>query len=143
MTALPPPLTGACADWGGRWLHLPWEAPPLSMNQRLHHMKRARLTADIRQTTAWLARQQRLPRAVRHVHVWLVYCPPTRHRRDTDNLMATLKPAADGLVDAGLVPDDTPEWMTKHMPQIGPRRKPGEVWLRVAWLPPREGDDDE
>lgn len=33
-----------------------------------------------------------------------------------DNLVPTLKAAADGLVDAGVVRDDTPDLMTKVMP---------------------------
>jgi len=31
----------------------------------------------------------------------------TRRRRDRDNLLASLKPAFDGLADAGLVVDDS------------------------------------
>jgi len=48
-----------------------------------------------------------------HLTVGLVWFVNTRAARDEDNTVATLKPVCDGLVDAGLVPDDTPQWMTK------------------------------
>ena len=57
-------------------------------------------------------------------------------RRDADNLIATLKPFADGLVDAGLTPDDTPSFMTKHMPVIIVRKDvtPGiRFVLETTW----------
>jgi crossover junction endodeoxyribonuclease RusA len=40
----------------------------------------------------------------------------TNRRRDTDNAMGSLKSVYDGIVDSGLVPDDTPEYMERKMP---------------------------
>lgn len=110
-------------------LPLPWVRPPLSANQRLHWGTCARLARDIRTTTAWLARAAQIPAAA-HLGVTLVWAPGDRRRRDVDNLVPTLKPCCDGLVDAGVVADDTPRWMTKHMPLIldGPGRG---LWLDV------------
>lgn len=47
-----------------------------------------------------------------------------------DNLVPTLKIACDALVDAKIVPDDTPEFMTKYMPVIVSDSKPG-MWLEI------------
>jgi crossover junction endodeoxyribonuclease RusA len=50
--------------------------------------------------------------------VQLHYRPRTVRRRDTDNLVALLKPVCDGLVAVGVVADDTPEFMSKPEPVI-------------------------
>lgn len=34
-----------------------------------------------------------------------------KRQRDEDNLTASLKPAFDGIVDAGLIPDDSSEYL--------------------------------
>lgn len=94
-----------------------WSKPPLNMNDRMHYQVKARHTASIRTTAYLLARQAHIP-ACEHVEVAMVWTVPTRGRRDAENPVATLKPFCDGLVDAGVVPDDTPEFMTKLMPVI-------------------------
>lgn len=115
-------------------LDLPYEKPPLSMNDRKHHMARARITRQIRSTTAWLAKEAKVPTGRDHVEVRLHYRPRENRRRDADNLMPVLKAACDGLVDAGLVDDDTPELMHKLMPVIHPAEKgcPGALWLTIG-----------
>ena len=40
-----------------------------------------------------------------------------RKRRDEENPMYDFKSYCDGLVDAGVVPDDIPKYMTKLMPR--------------------------
>lgn len=115
---LPPPLPGLDAVEYGRWtLMLPYETPPLTANQRMHHMARHRHVKALRGTTTMLARAARIPEldACRVTLTWFVQ---TRHRRDADNVVPTLKAACDGLVDAGVVPDDTPDLMSKLMPVI-------------------------
>ncbi|MFJ3029853.1 hypothetical protein ACIPEQ_13500 [Curtobacterium sp. NPDC087080] len=115
---LPPPLPGLDDVETGRWtLVLPYETPPLTANQRMHHMARHRHVKALRGTTTMLARAAHIPElpACRVTLTWFVQ---TRHRRDADNVVPTLKAACDGLVDAGVVPDDTPELMAKLMPVI-------------------------
>lgn len=72
-------------------LTLPWPRPPLSANQRHHWAVRQQLTRDIRTTTAWLAKQARIP-AAEHITVTLVWAPGDLRRRDADNAVPTLKP---------------------------------------------------
>ena len=114
--------------------------PPLSMNQRLHHQVKARITRQLRDEVHIEAKRQRLPRGVPHVTVTLHYRPARNGVRDTDNLVATLKPCCDALAKGtpkypgyGLVEDDTPQWMTKPMPVIHPAEKgePGSLWLEI------------
>jgi crossover junction endodeoxyribonuclease RusA len=111
---------------------LPWQKPLMSMNDRKHWSQRARLTRQMRETTRLLARG--LPTELAHIEICLHYRPRDNRRRDTDNLMPVLKACADGIVDARVVPDDTPQYMTKRMPVIHPAEKgqPGSLWLTIT-----------
>ncbi len=42
----------------------------------------------------------------------------TERRRDQDNAMFSLKPMYDGIVDSGLVADDTPKHMVRKIPGL-------------------------
>lgn len=98
-------------------LTFPWPRPLLSANDRMHWAEKARLTKLIRTMTTMLARSADIP-ATGHVTVRLVWVVRDNRRRDTDNTYPTFKAMCDGLVDAGIVPDDTPEFMTKLAPVI-------------------------
>ncbi|PRQ10612.1 hypothetical protein C1Y63_10480 [Corynebacterium sp. 13CS0277] len=118
-------------------LPLPWMRPPLTLNQRLHWAKKAQLTKGVRGNAYWRAAHHQLPKGVGYARVQLHYRPRDRRRRDTDNLVPTLKALADGLVDYGLVADDTPEFMDKPQPIIEPPapKQPGCMWLVVTTWP--------
>ena len=47
----------------------------------------------------------------------------------------------DGLVTAGVVPDDTPEYVTEAMPKIHPADKTATVrmWLTIDVHDPKQG----
>ena len=67
--------------------------------------------------------------------MWIV---TDARKRDEDNVVPTLKALCDGLVDAGVVADDTPRYMVKHMPKIVLRRgvRPHmELRVRVLDVP--------
>lgn len=110
-------------------LDLPHGRPPLTLNQRLHWAARSRTTRELRQTVTWLAKAAQIP-AAEHVTVTLHYAPGDNRRRDDDNLVATSKVCCDAIVDSGVVPDDTPAWMTKPTPVIVPPPAKG-MWLTV------------
>lgn len=111
-------------------IRLPYTRPPLSLNDRGHWAKKARATRDVRRDVALVLRAARIP-AVSRVSVQLVYVPRDNRRRDTDNLVATLKAVADAVVDVGVVPDDTPAYMSKPEPIIRPAN-PKDPHLRVV-----------
>jgi crossover junction endodeoxyribonuclease RusA len=115
------------AEWV---IPLPWTGPLLTANQRLHWAARARLTRTVRDTVCQLAMNARIP-PMGACEVTLHWAPPDHRRRDADNPLPTLKAAADGVVDAGIVSDDTPAYMTKHMPVIEPPRRPARMWLTI------------
>ena len=109
---------------------LPWSSPPLSLNDRTHWRVKAKTTADIRGTVATMCRHTIAPLPA--CDVVLTYNPRDRRRRDADNLVGLLKVACDAIVDAGVVTDDTPDLMVKHMPVIGPVVKGGRLTLTVT-----------
>ena len=115
-------------------LRFDWPNPPLTANQRMHHMMLANITRQIRTAAAWTAK--RIP-ALGRCDVTLTWHVTDHRRRDADNIVPTLKALCDGLVDAGVVTDDTPDLMVKHMPVIlfDPTEK-AHLMLRVAQLEP-------
>jgi crossover junction endodeoxyribonuclease RusA len=107
------------------------EKPPLTANMRLHWHEDAKRRRVVREAVAWAAKAEKV-RPQMHIVVGLHYAPQDRRRRDPSNLMATQKPAVDGLVDAGVVPDDTPQFVTELMPVIhAPDGDAKRMWLRV------------
>ena len=98
-------------------IRLPYTTPPLSLNSRMHWATKANVTSGLRVGTAILAVDGRIPPCDR-IRVTLIYVPRDKRTRDRDNLVATLKPCIDGLVDAGIVPDDSPEYVTWEPPII-------------------------
>ncbi|MFJ8815450.1 RusA family crossover junction endodeoxyribonuclease [Amycolatopsis thermoflava] len=116
--------------------------PPLSENDRWHHMQRAQRTQVIRLGVRDAARKAGIPTGS-HLTVTLHYAPGDNRRRDADNLVPTLKAACDALargrnrrwIGLELVPDDTPQHMTKHMPVIHPGRGPRRLWLEIEVTP--------
>jgi len=105
-------------------IDLPYDRPPLTGNgiQRMHRMQKGAVTKKLRSTTKQLVTKAGVP-ALAAVKVQLVWLVSTAHRRDEDNVVATLKPICDGIVDAGVVPDDTPQLMEKAMPTIANVKK--------------------
>jgi crossover junction endodeoxyribonuclease RusA len=106
-----------------------WPSPPLTANQRHHWRKKADITRKVRAASARAARDVPFYDKIRVGLTWVVR---THHRRDVDNTVPTLKALCDGLVDADIVPDDTPEFMVKTMPEIryAPDQQPHlELWI--------------
>jgi hypothetical protein len=68
---------------------------------------------------AWTAAKDAVPALCRFT-VELHYVPRDKRRRDPENLIATLKPFVDGLIDAGVAPDDCPPYYTTTMPVVDP-----------------------
>lgn len=105
---------------------LPFDRPPLTANQRMHWRKKALVTRTVRMIAKEFTGH--IPPLVK-CRVQLIWLVTDKVRRDVDNVVPTLKALCDGLVDAGIVRDDTPKYMEKLMPVIsrvekaaGPKR---------------------
>lgn len=94
---------------GGEWrMRLSIDSPPLRDNDRKHWAIKARETAKLR-TLSWaLAIDYRIP-PLERARIVLHWQPATKRRRDQLSIAPTLKPLVDGLVDAGVLPDDDSE----------------------------------
>lgn len=114
-------------------IRLPYSRPPLSLNGRYHWATKARLTKEVRAWTreAALYRVPSLDRA----HVVLHWVPRDRRRRDTDNPFPTLKAAIDGLRDAGIVPDDSSEYVTSAVVIDPPNSKDPHITIEIKEIP--------
>jgi len=117
-------------------LTLPYTKPPISLNdrwqtpagRRAHSAKVQQVRADV----VTLARAANIP-ALEAIHVTLHYRPRDNRRRDSDNLVGTLKPCVDAIVQAGVVPDDCAPYVDWSRPVIHPAI-PGtapSLWLVV------------
>lgn len=123
----------------GRWeIDVPMVVPcgvrelrPWTANDRRHWRVKAEWTATIRRAVALRTRNLHLP-PQEHVTVGLHYAPGDNRRRDAPNLTTSQKPAVDGLVDAGLVPDDTARWVTEVMPVLHLGPQPRRLWLVIT-----------
>lgn len=116
-------------------IQLPWMAPPMNLNHRMHWRRKAALTRAVRDTTHVLVKAAKIKPCPR-VDVTLHYQPRDRRVRDEENPTPTYKAICDGIVDAGVVPDDSPEFMVKHLPVIHPADKglKPRLWLVVQPL---------
>lgn len=87
---------------------LTYAKKPLTTNaeRRGNRWGRAEHVREWRDAFAWLARKQRIPRMT-----WIdVIAQPSQKRgplQDTAACNPSVKAAIDGIVDAGIVPDDT------------------------------------
>lgn len=93
-----------------------WTKAPLSANMRFKHW--AQEAALVKYLRATMHAYCRLTPDLNKCEVQLTWVVTTKGRRDVDNLYPLLKALCDGIVDAEVVPDDTPEYMVKHAPQI-------------------------
>ena len=99
---------------------------PLSLNARDHWSVKARHTKVWRN---WAKGQAHEFPPVDAVNVRLTWFVTDKRRRDEDNLVPLLKALCDGLVDAGVVADDTPDLMGKRA-----RIRPAPVGTKTAYM---------
>lgn len=129
---------GATAEVNGPVTVLSFTSPdrPINLNHRLHWSRRAATTRAWRHAAFVAACQLGPPSARPREASWVQLEIPVhdRRRRDPHNLTPTLKACVDGLVDAGVWPDDTPEFVTTTEPFIAvcPR---GTGVVRLAITP--------
>lgn len=85
----------------------------ITANEKKHWAGRARLTKHLRQWGYLLGREgegvARL--GLTHARVEFEFAYPDRRRRDRSNLAPTVKALMDGLIDAGLLPDDADRFL--------------------------------
>jgi Holliday junction resolvase RusA-like endonuclease len=114
-------------------VELPAGLPLLNANRRIHWRRRAELTKDIRSTAWMLTRARGIPGLAR-AQVVCEYLPPDRRRRDVHNLYPSAKAAVDGLVDAGVLPDDSDRYLVGPDMRLGEIKPKGQLVLHITEL---------
>ena len=116
------------------WLLFTGLDVPLSLNDRLHWAAKARATKSIRTCVALDAKAQKVG-SHDHVHVQLEWTPRVNRTRDVDNPAPTLKAAVDGIVSAGVIPNDDPKHVTHHATVIHPAHAQTGTRVRLrVWV---------
>lgn len=77
----------------------------LNANERTHWARRSRLSREWRERTCWLAKGGGIP-PLQRASVVIYIAFGDNRRRDVGNYQPTAKAIVDGLVDAGVLPDD-------------------------------------
>lgn len=122
---------------GSQWLNL---------NDRLHWMRRARLTEEWREAAGWKAKSAKTPA---FLTAWLIDATllfSDNRRRDGHNWMPTIKAAIDGLVDVGVLRDDSSSNLHAVRVQIGePDRglKCPTLVLRIEGFLMQQGESND
>lgn len=103
------------------WIfYFPWTTNPLPMNGShggwRTHSRKAKAIVQQALTLLQLAHVPALGRCTAHVTWWFT----TKRTRDEDNLADLEKRLFDAIVRAGIVADDSPEYMTKPRARIRP-----------------------
>ena len=105
-----------------------WKSQHLSMNQRLNHFTKNE------KTQYWRERARLDARGIPQVdwaRVVIFYRFPDNRRREVNNLMPTSKAIVDGLVDAGVFPDDNDKHVVGPDNRREPVNGPHQVVIRV------------
>ena len=120
--------TGDSRTWT---LTIPAPAAWISLNHRMHWAAKAKLTKSWRLATSLAARNAGLPKGLAHVHITATVTKPTRRAFDVHNLLGTFKAQIDGLVDYGIVADDSTKYLTGPDMRVDPNPGPASVRLTI------------
>lgn len=115
---------------------LPVGLPLLNANRsRREHWAVVRRTAkDIRTAAFVAARELRIPLIERARIVYVIHPSPQTRKRDPGNWAESAKAGVDGLVDAGVFPDDNSNHVIGPDPRIGEPVKGGQLVFHVTPL---------
>ncbi|GHE33208.1 hypothetical protein GCM10017673_40170 [Streptosporangium violaceochromogenes] len=136
--AAAPPHQGPAAGARSWTITLTAGTDLLNSNQRLHHRPKSVLTKALRKAGKEAAEKAAVP-ALTRAHMFGIYCPPDRRRRDPANLYPSFKALIDGVVDAGVLPDDDDRHLVGPDMRLGPAVRGGQLRLLIVELPPLEG----
>ena len=90
------------------WLdiELPWPPSELTPNGRCHWARKARFVKAARTDASYSTFVARCkagakldPKTIKTVFISYMFCPPSRRKRDDDNLIAAMKPYRDGIAE--------------------------------------------
>lgn len=97
-----------------------------------HWSARSSVTKEWREAYGWLARAEKLPcdGSIGACHIDAVPLTTTRRRQDVGACLPVVKAAIDGLVDAGVWPDDNPDHVLSV--RFWPQQLAADTGLRLV-----------
>lgn len=130
-------------SWALTYHARPWS---LNVERAGNRWKRAEMIREWREAFCWLALVEEIPpltTLVVHAHP---FYRTARSIPDTAACVGSVKAAIDGLVDAGVLTDDTPDivrTVTFHAPVVDRSRHSDALTLWIAeyqpaWVPEKE-----
>lgn len=127
---------GARALVAGRvfTIDIPPRTELLNLNRRPHYFKEARIAKNLRLVAFQLAKYRRIPRLDRAVITGYLHVPDNR-RRDPANWQLTLKHCIDGVVDAGVLADDSAQYVTDGGVRLGAKTRYLSFSFEIRELP--------
>ena len=91
--------------------HLPDK--DLSPNKRLHHRALAPIKRAAKDEMGWRVKEQGVPKEpMQKARIDITFVASDKRRRDLDNLFSSMKAYIDGLVEVGLLWDDSADRVT-------------------------------
>ena len=122
-------------------IELPPGTPLINVNGREHWHKRAGVTASLRELACLLAKKNNIPRLSK-VRIRAVYYAPDGRRRDAPNVLyLSSKACIDGLVDAGVLVDDSDKYVKSLELLPGEERIPGgQMVIEIIEVEARDDD---
>lgn len=107
----------ASESWTLFYPERPWT---VNAERTWHHMKRAKIVREWRDAFCWLAREAKIPR-LRSMVVHVTPTLPDKRMQDVAACLGAAKAAIDGITDAGVLPEDSPQYvhsLTFHAPLV-------------------------
>lgn len=107
-------------------IELPFPSPILSPNGRKHWAVKARAFKAYKSQCMW-AMVPHKSRLEGCAHFTITFCPPDRHRRDADNMVAAFKAGQDAI--AAMTGVDDHKFVVTY--RVGAPRENGAVLVEV------------
>jgi crossover junction endodeoxyribonuclease RusA len=109
----------------------PGRVRSINSERSTHWSKRAKDAENWREAFFWLGKQARVKFGSVHVTAEIIQKRPLA---DCGNGLPSIKAAIDGLIDAAVLPDDSPEYV-RSITMVAPRPpQPGEVEALIITL---------
>ena len=112
-------------------IFLPWPSKDLSPNARVHWSKLAKAKKKAKEAAFYIVKEAGIGKIdADRLTVRYSIFPPSRRKYDLDNIIASLKAAADGISLA--IGIDDSQWAI-HIEPRGPVEKNGMVKVTLEW----------
>jgi crossover junction endodeoxyribonuclease RusA len=113
---------------------LPYQGgPPLHANSRYTEPQERRIIGEVKDAIGWLALAHKVGKGHGQITVRLEWRPAKVRRRDgNENVGPMVKALVDGLVNIGVVSDDTPDKVIRDKPVLlTPDKNAPGLWFVI------------